>query len=130
MPRRDESGRNDTPNYGGAHEKRIRTTRSGAATFEGRDYERENYGGGHGRRPKREWRGQAAGTGLDGLASERAFGSDSNEQMSRSDSDGVYRRWRAARLRAHDDDYRAWRRAQEARLDEDYARWKAQRNRV
>ncbi|MCC6914099.1 MAG: hypothetical protein IT566_10390 [Rhodospirillaceae bacterium] len=35
-------------------------------------------------RPKQEWRGQAGGSGMDGLASERAFGTGNNEQMSRS----------------------------------------------
>lgn len=79
-------------------------------------------------RPKKhEWRGQAGGSGMDGLASERAFGSDNNAQMSRSNSDRAYIRWREAELRGHDDDYRAWRQAQELRLDEDYARWKAAR---
>jgi hypothetical protein len=140
--------RGRTPNYGNSQEKRARTSGGGGAAFEGRDYEREEYGGGYGqqrrsrdvpaagrkaewmhegRRPKQEWRGQVGGTGMDGLASERAFGSDSNEQMSRSDSDTAYRRWREAELRGHDDEYRAWRRAQEQRLDHDYARWKAGR---
>jgi hypothetical protein len=142
--------RGRTPNYGGAQEQRVRTAGGGGAAFEGRDYERENYGAGYGqqrktrdvpaagrkgewmhgaRRPKHEWRGQVGGTGMDGLASERAFGSDSNEQMSRIDGDGAYRRWREAQLQGHDDDFRAWRRAQEQRLDEEYARWKASRKR-
>lgn len=139
--------RGRTPNYGSSRERSARTSGGGGAEFQGRDYERENYGGGYGvqrktrdvpaagrkgewmqggRRPKHEWRGQVGGSGMDGLASERAFGTESNEQMSRiDDDDGAYRRWREAEMRGHDDDYRAWRRAQEQRLDEEYARWKA-----
>ncbi|MGE3334999.1 MAG: hypothetical protein AB7I36_15240 [Rhodospirillaceae bacterium] len=157
-PRRSDAARNAsedvgdprgrTPNYGRGNERLVRTSQSGSAQFQGRDYEREDYGAGYGRqrksrdvpnagrkaewmhdsrKPKREWRGQVGGSGMDGLASERAFGSDSNEQMSPSNGDRAYMRWRDAELRGHDDDYRAWRQAQELRLDEDYARWKAAR---
>lgn len=104
---RDPRGR--TPNYGSGRERNARKTgdRSGErAAFEGRDYERESYGGGYGvqrrtrdvpaagrkgewmqegRRPEGEYRGQEGGSGMDGLASERAFGSDSNNQMSQMD---------------------------------------------
>ena len=77
------------------------------------------------RLPAREWRGQVGASGMDGLASERAFGTDNNEQMSALDPDRAYRRWRQAELEAHDEDYRAWRRRQAQRYDEDYARWRA-----
>lgn len=147
MPRRDEPHEH---NYGSNHERAVRTSRQGAAAFQGRDYERENYGGGFGHqrktrdvpaagrkgewmhrpaRPKRKWRGQVGGDGMDGLASERAFGSEEGQQMSKMDSDAAYRRWREAELAGHDDDYRAWRRDQARRLDEDYARWKSGRGR-
>lgn len=133
------------PNYGGSDEQLSRTTTGDGAVFQGRDYERENYGGGYGTQRnarevsvagrKGEWmhqgraptkyRGQAGGSGMDGPASERAFGSDENQQMSKIDTDSSYRRWRDAELAAHDDDYRAWRRRQALRYDQDYARWKA-----
>lgn len=126
------------PNYGTRAERDVRTSGGDDARFQGRDYERENYGGGYGRQRKTRdvaaagrkggWmRGQSAGNGLDGLASERAFGSDNDHQMSAMDPDAAYRRWRAAELEAHDDDYRAWRREQARRYDEDYAAWKSDR---
>jgi hypothetical protein len=122
-------------NFGGPAERAARTTRGGGAAFQGRDYERENYGGGYGhqhrpeagRRAKKNWRGQVGGDGLDGLASERAFGTDADHQMAPLDPDQHYRRWRDAELAAHDEDYRAWRRRQAKRYDEDYARWKSAR---
>ncbi len=129
----------DVHDYGSREERRIRTSRGGHARFQGRDYERENYGGGYGvqrlerewRKPRlREWRGQVGASGMDGLASERAFGTENNEQMSALDSsDAAYRRWRRAELDAHDAEYRAWRRRQAQQYDEDYARWKATRER-
>lgn len=145
-----------SPNYGGGDERVARTSRNGGAAFQGRDYERENYGGGfgtqrktrdvpdagrkgewmhesrthhdRGRRGTTAWRGQAGGEGLDGLASERAFGSDPDQQMSAMDIDTAYRRWRTAELEAHDEDYRAWRREQARRYDADYARWRARQS--
>lgn len=134
------------PNYGNARERVVRTSHGGDAAFQGRDFERENYGGGYGvqrktrdvpaagrkgewmqggRREEHRYRGQAGGSGMDGLASERAFGSGPHEQMSKISTDSAYQRWREAELQGHDEDYRAWRRAQALRLDEDYARWKS-----
>jgi hypothetical protein len=137
------------PNYGGRGERETRTSAGGGAAFHGRDFEREDYGGGYGTQRKsrdvpaagrkgewmhrsrapKEYRGQVGGSGMDGLASERAFGSDDDQQMSKLDTDHSYRRWRDAELAAHDDDYRVWRRKQERRYDEDYARWKASQTR-
>lgn len=148
QPPRRGAGRNERgPDYGSGNERHVRTSRDNRAQFQGRDYERENYGSGYGnqrtthdvsaagrkgdwmRSPrKREWRGQVGASGMDGLASERAFGTASNEQMSALESgDAAYRRWRQTQLDSHDSDYRAWRRRQARRYDEDYARWKAAR---
>ena len=141
------------PDYGNAAERTARTSGGSEAEFQGRDYERENYGGGYGNQRKtREvpaagrkgewmhssrggrgepnWRGQEGGGGMDGLASERAFGSDPGHQMSATDHDTAYQRWRDAELSRHDEDYRAWRRQQQARHDQDFARWKATRGPV
>jgi hypothetical protein len=136
------------PNYGSRGERDARTSTGGdGAAFQGRDYERENYGGGYGTQRKsrdvaeggrksegkhhqrvpQEWRGQVGGDGMDGLASERAFGSDEDQQMSKMDTDQHYRRWRDSELASHDEEYRDWRRKQARRYDEDYARWKASR---
>lgn len=135
------------PNYGNGVERAARTSGGGQASFQGRDFEGENYGGGYGHqrttrdvpaagrkgewmhagRGEATWRGQAGGSGMDGLASERAFGSGADEQMSATDHDTAYRRWRDAELSVHDDEYRAWRRHQQDRYDQDYARWKADR---
>lgn len=138
------------PDYGNPTERAARTSTRGRTEFQGRDYERENYGGGYGNQRKTRdvpaagrkgewmhpsrrdgaepnWRGQEGGGGMDGLASERAFGSDANHQMSATAHDKAYLRWREAELNRHDDDYRAWRRQQQERHDQDYARWKAAR---
>jgi len=99
------------PNYGNGAEREARTQDDGDAAFQGRDYERENYGGGYGEqgrgrdvpavdrkgewmqkgRKPRAWRGQTGGEDLDGLASERAHGSESNHQMSATDHDASRR---------------------------------------
>ena len=145
ISRPDRAAGRHAPNYGNGAERAARTQREDDATFQARDYERENYGGGYGvqrrgrdvpaagrkgewmheSRKPRTWRGQAGGEGLDGLASERAFGSDRGHQMSAMDPDTSYRRWRDSQLRAHDEDYHSWRREQARRYDEDYARQKA-----
>lgn len=101
-PDRGGEGRR-APNFGSGGERAARTTGGGDVSFQGRDYETEDYGAGFGTqrrgrdvpdagrkgdwmrervRPK-GWRGQVAGDGLDGLASERAFGSDDHQQMSK-----------------------------------------------
>ena len=128
------------PDYGNRAERAARTSTGGQAEFQGRDYERENYGGGYGnQRRTREvpaagrkgewmhssrggrgepsWREQEGAAGMDRLASERAFGSDAEHQMSVTDHDSDYRRWRDAELKRHDEDYRAWRRRQQERHD-------------
>ncbi len=126
-------------NYGNQTERSARTTSSGSR-FEGRDYERENYGGGYrtqhdngGSAPRgpRKRTGQVGGSGLSGMASERAFGSRNNEQMSEMDYDSAYSRWRTAELRAHDEDYQSWRSERARRYDDEYAQWRrAQQTRV
>lgn len=146
-PRRGVGPNERGPDYGSGNERDVRTSRDGRAEFQGRDYERESYGGGYGhqhasrdvlpagrkgewmRAPgTREWRGQAGASGMDGLASERAFGTANNEQMSAlATGDGAYRRWRQNQLNSHDTDYRDWRRRQAQRYDDNYARWKASR---
>ncbi|MGE4063010.1 MAG: hypothetical protein AB7E79_06540 [Rhodospirillaceae bacterium] len=101
------------PNYGNAEERASRRGRGAGGAFDARDREREEYGGGYGvqrrdrdvpaagrkgewmhepGRPQKSYRGQTAGGGLDGLASERAFGSDDDQQMSKSNNDGDHRR--------------------------------------
>jgi hypothetical protein len=100
--RKEEDGIGKAANYGSENERSCRTSAprrnpGSKGNFEGRDFERESYGGGYD--PQKEkhddkvsdrkgvWMrpGQVAGDGLSGVASERAFGSHENEQMSKAD---------------------------------------------
>lgn len=132
MPRRDQYRPHDDnaaaaadrrrkgSDYGNHAERSARTSADGQAQFQGRDYERESYGGGYGnQRHSRDV--PAAGRKGEWMHS----GGGEHHQMSATDDDAAYRRWRDAELSRHDEDYRAWRRAQQERHDQDYAAWKA-----